>query len=89
VSGHDPRLPGDTAPGDRDFGPLGGLPDQVHHFTRSRERTADTAGERLLRDASSERPGWRRRLETTLAGLRHRVGRARSGDAGDGPGPQT
>ena len=30
------RQPGDPAPGDRDFGPLGGLFDDLHHASRRR-----------------------------------------------------
>ena len=52
-----PLIPGDAAPGDRDFGPLGGLPDQLYDFARSRERKADTQGERLLRAAGGGRAG--------------------------------
>lgn len=68
------RLPGDAASGDRDFGPLGGLPDQVHEFTRRRERAADTDGERLVRAASDGDTGRSRgRLAAALARLREHL----------------
>ncbi len=57
-AGRDGRLPGDAPEGDPSFGPVGGLPDQVHHFVHDQERAADTAGERLLRRATigADRP---------------------------------
>jgi len=70
-------MPGDAAPGDHDFGPLGGLPDQVHEYTRSRERAAAGEGERLLRDAAGGRhPGQRGPLDVLVGSLRRRVRRA-------------
>ena len=56
------------ATGDR---PLGGLPHEVHEFTRRRERTADTEGERLLRSPAHDgrRGAGRDSLRSALAAL--------------------
>ena len=38
-----PRQPGDPAPGDRNFGPLGGLFDDIHHSVRAGDRAREIA----------------------------------------------
>jgi hypothetical protein len=35
------RLPGEPRSGDRDYGPLGGLADDVHFFVKERQRNED------------------------------------------------
>jgi hypothetical protein len=42
------RLPGDPAAADRDFGPLGGLADDVFFWQKSRERSRDLDAARLV-----------------------------------------
>jgi hypothetical protein len=69
------RLPGDVPDGDARFGPLGGLPDQVHYYVRAQEREADAAGERLARGDGGTRPDGRRGLTQGVRGVIDRVTR--------------
>lgn len=53
------RLPGDPRPGDRDFGPLGGLVDDAFFWIRNRERAGELEDDRLgrLGRGADRRPG--------------------------------
>jgi hypothetical protein len=50
------RLPGEPRAGDRDYGPLGGLPDDVHFFIKERQRDEDALA-RSLGGAEQRKPG--------------------------------
>ena len=45
-----PRQPGDPAPGDRNFGPLGGLFDDIHHSVRAGDRAREIAALQAARE---------------------------------------
>ena len=49
TQGRVPRQPGDPAPGDRDFGPLGGLFDDLHYTHRAAERAREMTATRAAR----------------------------------------
>ena len=63
------RLPGEPRAGDRDYGPLGGLADDVHHFVKARQRDEDALA-RTLRRPLGERRGFVARVRTLVARLR-------------------
>jgi hypothetical protein len=65
------RLPGDPADADRDFGPLGGLADDVFFWQKSRERATEVEADRLS-VSSTGRFGPIARLWSQLRHLRRR-----------------
>jgi len=50
------RLPGEPRAGDRDYGPLGGLADDVHFFVEERQRNDDALA-RSVGGAEQRKPG--------------------------------
>jgi hypothetical protein len=65
------RLPGEPRAGDRDYGPLGGLADDVHFFVKERQRREDALA-RSLGGAGQRRPraGLGARVRAFVARLR-------------------
>jgi hypothetical protein len=57
MTGRPDRMPGDPAPGDDWFGPLGGLFDDVNHSVRGDDRARDVDGALRLRAPDRERGG--------------------------------
>ena len=62
------RLPGEPRAGDRDYGPLGGLADDVHFFVKERQRNEEALIRSLGR---SRRP--RRALGARLRAIVDRI----------------
>ena len=60
------RQPGDPASGDRDFGPLGGLFDDMHHASRWRHLDQAVAERRLKNGVDADRRTLVERLRSLL-----------------------
>jgi hypothetical protein len=60
------RQPGDPAPGDRDFGPLGGLFDDLHHAGRRRHLDQAVAERRHTTGLDADRRTLVDRLRSLL-----------------------
>jgi hypothetical protein len=73
MTGRRDRMPGDPAPVDERFGPLGGLVDDVHQTVHGGDRARDVDGALRLRAPDRERGlarGLRARLMSALERVR-------------------